>query len=90
MHQGRHCDCYEIFCHLGLFYEGCNTCNNNTTVCPPVRGDNPRAEASGLSPVQVDKPWYTCNYFILPSSVYTLISMKYVVLKCTSPGKGGI
>ena len=23
-------------------------------VCPPVRGDNPRALASGLSPVQVD------------------------------------
>ena len=27
-----------------------------TTICPPVRGDNPRALASGLSPVQVDKP----------------------------------
>ena len=31
-------------------------------VCPPVRGDNPRALASGLSLVQADKPWY--NYFI--------------------------
>ena len=26
-----------------------------TTGCPPVRGDNPRALASGLSYVQVDK-----------------------------------
>ena len=25
-------------------------------VCPPVRGDNPRALASGLSNVQADKP----------------------------------
>ena len=31
-------------------------------VCPPIRGDDPRALASGLSPVQADKPWY--NYFI--------------------------
>ena len=38
-----------------------------TMVCPPVRGDNPRALASGLSPVQADKPWY--NYFIPPSLV---------------------
>ena len=28
------------------------------TVCPPVRGDNPRASASGISPVQADKPCY--------------------------------
>ena len=35
--------------------------------CPPVRGDNPRALASGLSYVQVGNPWY--NYFISPTSV---------------------
>ena len=29
--------------------------NSNIIVCPPVRGDNPRALASGLSNVQVDK-----------------------------------
>ena len=29
-------------------------------ICAPVQGDNPQALASGLSPVQVDKPWY--NY----------------------------
>ena len=36
-------------------------------VCLPVRGDNPRALASGLSPAQADKLWY--NYFIPPLSV---------------------
>ena len=29
--------------------------NSYTMGCPPVRGDNPRALASGLSWVQVDK-----------------------------------
>ena len=33
--------------------------------CPPVRGDNPRALASGLSNVQADNPWY-CYFFIPP------------------------
>ena len=32
-----------------------------------IRGDNPRALASGLSPAQADKPWY--NYFIPSASV---------------------
>ena len=30
-------------------------CNSCTMGCPPVRRDNPRALASGLSYVQVDK-----------------------------------
>ena len=30
-------------------------CNSYTMVCPPLRGDNPRALASGLSYVQVNK-----------------------------------
>ena len=30
--------------------------------CPPVRGDNPRASASGLSYVQVDKHGITILY----------------------------
>ena len=30
-------------------------CNSYTMGCPPVRGNNPRALASGLSYVQVDK-----------------------------------
>ena len=41
--------------------------NSYTMGCPPVRGDNPRALASGLSYVQVDKHGY--NYFIPPTSV---------------------
>ena len=32
-----------------------STSNSYTMGCPPVRGDNPRALASGLSYVQVDK-----------------------------------
>ena len=38
-----------------------------TMGCPPVREDNQRALASGLSYVKVDNPWY--NYFIPPTSV---------------------
>ena len=29
-------------------------CNSYSMFCPPVRGDNPRTLARGLSPVQVD------------------------------------
>ena len=53
--------------------EGCQNaqnnllCNSYTMGCPLVRGDNPRALASGLSYAQVNNPWY--NYFIPPSSV---------------------
>ena len=46
--------------------------------CPPVREDNPRASASGLSFVQANNPWY--NYFIPPPSVYTMHSTGYFVL----------
>ena len=52
-----------------------------------VQVDNPQALASEVSPIQVDKPWY--HYFIPPSSVQTLLSMKYFVLKFAIPGKGG-
>ena len=37
-------------------------CNSYTMGCPPVRGDNPRALASGLSYVQVDKHGKTILY----------------------------
>ena len=53
--------------------------NSYTMGCPHVRGDNPRALASGLSYVQVDNPWY--NYFIPPTSVYTLHITRYSMLK---------
>ena len=36
-------------------YPGTRISNSYTMGCPPVRGDNPRALASGLSYVQVDK-----------------------------------
>ena len=39
-----------------------NISNSYTMGCPPVRGDNPRALASGLSFVQVDKHGITILY----------------------------
>ena len=53
-------------------------------VCPPVRED-PRALASGLFPVQADKPWY--NYYIPPALVLTFFIMKYFTLKFAISGK---
>ena len=38
--------------------------NSYTMGCPPVRGDNPRALASGLSYVQVDKNGITILYHL--------------------------
>ena len=38
--------------------------NSYTMGCPPVRGDNPRALASGLSYVQVDKHGITIVYHL--------------------------
>ena len=38
--------------------------NNYTMCCPPVRGDNPRALASGFSYVQVDKHGITILYHL--------------------------
>ena len=54
-------------------------------VCPPVRGDNPRTKASGLCPVQADKPWYYYFYHR-----YQCNSMKYFALEYAIFGKGGI
>ena len=53
----------DFYC-LKLKYE---LSNSYTMGCPPVRGDNPQALASGLSYVQADNPWY--NYFIPPTSM---------------------
>ena len=39
-------------------------CCSYTMGCPPVRGDNPRALASGLSYVQVDKHGITFLYHL--------------------------
>ena len=38
--------------------------NSYTMGCPPVRGDNPRASASGLSYVQVNKHSITTLYHL--------------------------
>ena len=40
------------------------TSHSYTMGCPPVRGDNPRALASGLSYVQVDKHGITFLYHL--------------------------
>ena len=55
-------------------------------LCRPVRGDNLRALASGLSPVQADNSWY--NYFTNFNSNVNEMIEKYRynrVLCCLSP-----
>ena len=48
-------------------------------VCAPVRRDNPRALARGLSTVQVHKP---CSISLVPRyPVYTLHITEYLLLK---------
>ena len=42
----------------------CGTSNSYTMGCPHVLGDNPRALASGLSYVQVDKHGITILYHL--------------------------
>ena len=51
--------------------------------CPPVRGDNPRALASGLSYVQVDKHGMTILYHLHLDLAHHKIFRAEV-------GKGGI
>ena len=41
-----------------------HTSNSYTMGCPPVRGDNPRALASGLSYLLVDKHGITILYHL--------------------------
>ena len=64
------------------------TSSSYTMICPSVQGDNPQALASEISPIQVDKPWY--NYFIPPSSVQNLLSIKYFGPSFEISDKGGI
>ena len=45
--------------------------NSYTWGCPPVRGDNPRALASGLSYVQVDKHGITILYHLQQCRPFT-------------------
>ena len=48
------------------------------TVCPPVRGDSPQALVRELSPVQVDKLWYTVNSEIFARILFSRIALKYI------------
>ena len=66
-HQGFHCllrhnQYSEI--EITLHYFGGKLCNRYTMGCPPVRGDNQRALASGLSNVQMDIHGITILYHI--------------------------
>ena len=53
--------------------------------CPPVRGDNPRALASGLSYLQVDKHGIT--FFC---TTYTSLGIAHHEIFHAKFGKGGI
>ena len=54
--------CLLLIRRLSIPDEG--LCNSYTMACLPVRGDNPRALASGLSYVQVDKHGITILYHL--------------------------
>ena len=58
--------------------------NSYTMGCPPVRGDNPRALASGLSYVQVDK------HGILFHTTYISVDLANHEIFCAKVGNGGI
>ena len=47
-----------------VYLLGRSLSSSYTMGCPPVRGDNPRALASGLSYVQVDKHGITILYHL--------------------------
>ena len=51
--------------------------------CPPVRGDNPRALASGLSYVHVDKHGITIY------TTYISVDLVHQVISHALVGKGG-
>ena len=54
--------------------------------CPSVRGDNPRALASGLSYVEVDKHYITILYHL----IYISVDLAHHELFRAKFGKGGI
>ena len=47
---------------MAIYTQTHGICNIYTMSCPPVRGDNPRALASGLSPIQVDNHGKILSY----------------------------
>ena len=58
--------------------------NSYTMACPPVRGDNPRALASGLSYVHVDKHGITIYI------TYISVDLAHQVIVHAKVGEGGI
>ena len=62
----------------------CLICNIYTMGCPPVRGDNPRALASGLSYVQVDKHGITIY------TTYISVDLAHREIFRAKVDKGGI
>ena len=59
-------------------------CKSFTIGCPPVRGDNPRALASGLSYVQVGKHGITIY------TTYISVDLAYHEIFCAKVGNDGI
>ena len=59
-------------------------CNSYTMGCPPVRRDNPRALASGLSYVQMDKHGITIY------TTFISVELAHQVIVYAKVGKGGI
>ena len=53
--------CQSVLKYLPLYGK---LCNSYTMACPPVRGDNQRAVASGLSYAQVDKQGISILYHL--------------------------
>ena len=49
---------------VNVYNEHTRLSNSYSMGCPPVRGDNPRALASGLSYIQVDKHGITILYHL--------------------------
>ena len=105
MHLGASYTVYEALCtsiHSSVkhasFYavKHCNCTVKHSCACklmPHFVGlykelDNPQALASIISHTGSYKAW--CNYFIPPSSLKTVLSMKYFVLKLAFSGKVGI
>ena len=60
-------------------------CNSNTMACAPLRGDNPRALASGLSYVQADNHGLTIFY-----AAYIRIDHAHHEIFLVKVGKDGI
>ena len=60
--------------------------NSYTMGCPPVRGDNPRALASGLSFVQMDKHGITTLLY----TTYISVELAHRKIYHAKVGKGGI